>query len=45
MPRDAYVDDVDHADGWTPIVILLCQYFELPGERSQNPCMSAPNES
>ncbi|KAF5340216.1 hypothetical protein D9611_007973 [Ephemerocybe angulata] len=28
--RDAFVDDVDHADGWTPAVNLLCRVFELP---------------
>jgi hypothetical protein len=32
IPRDAYVDDVDHADGWTPVVNVLCQFFELPGK-------------
>ncbi|KAJ2912907.1 hypothetical protein MD484_g7504, partial [Candolleomyces efflorescens] len=29
-PRDPYLADVDDADGWTPIVNILCSCFELP---------------
>ncbi|KAJ2933042.1 hypothetical protein H1R20_g4019, partial [Candolleomyces eurysporus] len=29
-PRDPYVHDVDDADGWTPVVNILCNFFELP---------------
>lgn len=30
--RDAYVNEVDDAEGWTAAVNILCVVFELPGE-------------
>lgn len=30
--HDGYTDDVDDADGWTPIVNTLCSAFNLPGK-------------
>ncbi|KAJ3503069.1 hypothetical protein NMY22_g18377 [Coprinellus aureogranulatus] len=30
--RDAFVTDVDDADGWTSAVNILCAVFELPGK-------------
>ncbi|TDL19576.1 hypothetical protein BD410DRAFT_751998 [Rickenella mellea] len=29
-PRDAFVDDIDNADGWASAVAILCNIFELP---------------
>ncbi|KAJ7731107.1 hypothetical protein DFH07DRAFT_929368 [Mycena maculata] len=27
---DSFIGDIDNAEGWSPIVDILCQYFELP---------------
>jgi hypothetical protein len=35
--RDAYIDDVDDADGWTAAVNILCVVFDLPGTRTESP--------
>ena len=35
--RDAYVTDVDDADGWTAAVNILCVVFDLPGTRTNSP--------
>lgn len=35
--RDAYVTDVDDADGWTAAVNILCVVFDLPGTRTKSP--------
>lgn len=36
-PRDAYVNEVDDAEGWTAAVNILCVVFELPGEQRHIP--------
>lgn len=33
VTTDAYVNDVDNADGWNVVVDILCAHFKLPGEQ------------